>query len=442
MSVFNTEDLMKAMLGDQKNPLRTIGFSSELLRLGLSEDELWGFAKKVARDLTAILHPDANNSDEREAAVEITTAFQSLKDRNTFLRSLREFKHTYNEDRSNENLKKRSHDAQQTRVDELSRKLRKASEVNENLSREIGNLRGKLITKTGSDIVLLTNPKDMSRKPLQQIRMLRQARLAIAMFVHVATWQGVPESPERLEEILNKYQLDRKRALKQIANFNETHKSKRILGGVKGDLMSGHVEQAHHDLMKGGFASKVFQEMVQEANKQPIPTLNWDFNRCLQQYSIAKGGTYKRPVPDPTEVLQKSCFDFDTIKQVYKSQFEQVTNFLSPHLDRISEVYIHPEVIDLTGGMLNDNVVVGSAFLGDSNVDLGDNRAIFNLGSFPLDLSRRYLCEGGLVAVANPIKIGIVGQTSAERAAQVSVKLANKITSSNMYSSRILIEFL
>ena len=88
MAVFERRDLLQSIMGEQQNPLRTIGFSSELLRLNLDEDQLWEFAKKAAQRLIVILHPDHKDTEEQEASVAIRQAFESLKDKDAFLRAM------------------------------------------------------------------------------------------------------------------------------------------------------------------------------------------------------------------------------------------------------------------------------------------------------------------------------------------------------------------
>jgi hypothetical protein len=58
MAIFNRTDLLRSITGAQQNPLKTIGFSAQLLRLNLTEEELWKYAKQAAKQLVAIIHPD------------------------------------------------------------------------------------------------------------------------------------------------------------------------------------------------------------------------------------------------------------------------------------------------------------------------------------------------------------------------------------------------
>ncbi len=74
------------------NPLRTIGFSHEILRLGLSEDELYDYAYATARSLFARVHPDrAHTTEIKEHQARVSEAFDLLKDRTLFNRWLRDF---------------------------------------------------------------------------------------------------------------------------------------------------------------------------------------------------------------------------------------------------------------------------------------------------------------------------------------------------------------
>ncbi len=73
------------------NPLRTIGFSTAVLALGFSEDELYEFTHATARILLARVHPDrAQTVEIREQQSRVSEAFELLKDRALFSEWLRD----------------------------------------------------------------------------------------------------------------------------------------------------------------------------------------------------------------------------------------------------------------------------------------------------------------------------------------------------------------
>lgn len=76
------------------NPLRTFGFSSELLKLGLSEDELYAHVYATARILMKRMHPDlaAENHEIEAHQLRVSEAFGLLKSRELFGKWLRDFR--------------------------------------------------------------------------------------------------------------------------------------------------------------------------------------------------------------------------------------------------------------------------------------------------------------------------------------------------------------
>jgi hypothetical protein len=91
------------------NPLRTLGFSSELLKLGLSEDELYAHAYAVARILMGRVHPDrAENGETESQQRRVSEAFDLLKNRPLFSNWLRDFREGLDDERAEITILKRA----------------------------------------------------------------------------------------------------------------------------------------------------------------------------------------------------------------------------------------------------------------------------------------------------------------------------------------------
>ncbi|HEY4515256.1 MAG TPA: hypothetical protein VJJ22_03840 [Candidatus Paceibacterota bacterium] len=87
-------DVLRRKLTAQKwseNPLQVIGLSTEILRLGLSDDDFYHLARRQARDVFAKFHPDRSGVDS-EIGRRFGEAFDLIKDRDTFDVALVEFR--------------------------------------------------------------------------------------------------------------------------------------------------------------------------------------------------------------------------------------------------------------------------------------------------------------------------------------------------------------
>ena len=74
-----------------ENPLRVIGLSPEILRLGLADDDLYDLVRRMARDIFAKYHPDRSDG-ATEVAQRFGEALEFIKDRATFDAALAEFR--------------------------------------------------------------------------------------------------------------------------------------------------------------------------------------------------------------------------------------------------------------------------------------------------------------------------------------------------------------
>jgi curved DNA-binding protein CbpA len=120
------EKVAKSLLPQQqKNPLRTIGLSSLILELGLSDDELYEYCKSMARDLVVHFHPDRIGT--APTAVEhqrrFAGAFEALKDREVFDGALLEFKRQHSEETSERSQEQKITTTQRDLLDETRTRL-------------------------------------------------------------------------------------------------------------------------------------------------------------------------------------------------------------------------------------------------------------------------------------------------------------------------------
>jgi len=74
-----------------KNPLTMIGLTPAILRLGLTQDELYEYCTRTARALFACVHPDRHPGTPRPEALHVSEAFDLLKDRQVFHAAITEF---------------------------------------------------------------------------------------------------------------------------------------------------------------------------------------------------------------------------------------------------------------------------------------------------------------------------------------------------------------
>lgn len=89
-------DLVRDLRGEERfvNPLEQIGFSPAILRLGLSEDQLYDYCQRSARALLAQVHPDRTGKENEEAR-RFSDALTSLRDRENFRNAMIEFRETH-----------------------------------------------------------------------------------------------------------------------------------------------------------------------------------------------------------------------------------------------------------------------------------------------------------------------------------------------------------
>lgn len=96
-------DLVRDLRGEERtiNPLEQIGFSPAILRLGLSEDQLYDYCRRSARTLLAQVHPDRVGK-ESEEAIKFSAALNSLNDRGAFRQAMIEFREARSYERAEE----------------------------------------------------------------------------------------------------------------------------------------------------------------------------------------------------------------------------------------------------------------------------------------------------------------------------------------------------
>src|SRR5712691_653679 len=68
-----------------------IGLTPAILRLGLTQDELYEYCTRAARALFACVHPDRHPGTPRPEALHFSEAFDLLKDRQVFHAAITEF---------------------------------------------------------------------------------------------------------------------------------------------------------------------------------------------------------------------------------------------------------------------------------------------------------------------------------------------------------------
>lgn len=130
-------DLLKQLRGEERiqNPLEAIGFSPAILRLGLSEDQLYNYCRRSARVLLSEVHPDAMDGEVLEQARRASDALNLLNDREAFRQAMIEFR----EVRSNERAEERTLREQ---IRTLERQNTTLQEAHESTRQELEQERG------------------------------------------------------------------------------------------------------------------------------------------------------------------------------------------------------------------------------------------------------------------------------------------------------------
>ncbi len=431
MAIFDRTDLLRTIKGAQQNPLRTIGFSAQLLRLNLTEEELWKYAKQAAKQLVAIIHPDQADSEEREASIAMRDAFEALKDFSAFQEALAELRKEHSEERSQENAKKRAVRQGDSLVQEAVRQREQAiADANEH-KRQVERLKNQLSRLTGTDTVVVRNRKSKERNGFEWIKMPRQLTQAIAIRFEVKTWKGKVGEPGMLQGVIGTYNRKRERALRTMATKRkEASKTRELRPGelqLNPDRDSGHVEEAHHKIEKFGYASRTLAELVAQAIEQPIPVLNWGMANALDEYGIVRGTVRHTKVPDLAQVVSASAFDPEDFEKHYRRAFSDLVAWLDRRVTRVSEIHVFPELVDLRGGWFNgidSKIVLGSVFLDEMKLSL--EKGYLSAGTYPEDLEYPVVCEGALVATCMPTEIGVTGDIARLRADSFHTELFNK----------------
>lgn len=432
MSIFDPKELLEAINGEQVNPLRTIGFNAELLRINLTEDEFWDVAKKLSRDIVMKIHPDLENQTERTAAAAFRNAFEALKDRKQFLSALADLKRDYNEIRSDENLKKRTEGQLQNRLNEANRTILESSERNKALDARNHELIRQIMIARGSDCVVICNREGKARLPLEQIRMPRQLGRAIAMRIGARAGNGIVGTEELLQEIVETYH--QKRAGQRAAKAKYGAK-------LSEENLSIHVENAHRALIKNGFNERSIDELIDEALPQKVPTIGWGFGNVLTAHRIVRSDVKLIRIPPTRDVLEATSFEKETFLATYRALFLMVTDILRDRMKYVTELQIYPEIIDLTGGSYKKEVAIGSAFLQEQKKPVKIRPFGFKLGMYPDDLTHQVVAEGALIALTSPTEIGASGKDSLHRAHSIQGQLGNT-DRKTMTASHLLIEML
>lgn len=430
--VFNTEEILAAMTGKQVNPLRTIGFNAELLRINLTEDEFWDVAKKLSRDIVMKIHPDLVNQTERAAAAAFRDAFEALKSRKRFLSALADLRRDYNEIRSDENLKKRTEGQLHERLNDANRKLLDSTAQIQELESRNHELIKRLLIARGSDCIVIRNREGKARLPLEQIRMPRQLGRAIAMRIGARPGNGITGDEDLLREIVETYH--QKRATQRAAKAKFGAK-------LSEDNLSIHVENAHRALIKNGFNERPTDELIHEALQHKVPTIGWNFGNVLTAHRIVRSDVKLIRIPPTRDVLEATMFERKTFIDTYRSLFLVVTDILRDHMKHVTELQIYPEIIDITGGTFNKDIVVGSSFIQEFKNPIEIRSQGFELGMYPDDLAHPVVSEGALIAVTSQTEIGASGKDSLYRARSFQGLLGNA-RSKAMNASHLLIEML
>ena len=108
---FVSREVRRALMADgrlvEENPLITLGWTEEMLELGLSEDELYALCQNTARFLLAKFHSDKQGTaaDQRTGSLQVkfSIAFNALKDRSVFTNAMRTFRDDLDERRTVQN---------------------------------------------------------------------------------------------------------------------------------------------------------------------------------------------------------------------------------------------------------------------------------------------------------------------------------------------------
>lgn len=107
-----------------ENPLRVIGFSYQILNLGLSDDQLYEYCRKSSLYLVQMLHPDKVGDGYQAAHTKFFSAFNLLDDREVFDKALKEFAGEKTDERQDVTLLRESVELLKKQKKDLDTELR------------------------------------------------------------------------------------------------------------------------------------------------------------------------------------------------------------------------------------------------------------------------------------------------------------------------------
>lgn len=433
MNIFDKNSLKELLTGEgsrSENPLVQLGFGTQLLAMRLPEDQLWAYAKRCARGLVTMLHPDTAE-EESPAARAAQEAFETLKNRRKFDEALAEIRREASEERTTENLAKRSERAKQAAEDDAVTKLQAKQVEYVELRDELERHRRRMLIDMNIDHSIMTNSekRDLSKGELNsfnRVKAIPQLGKAILLRIDVHTRadnsQGSAETHER---IMQRYAYLRPLSRESL------------------EFKAG-IEDVHTQMIRSGMATTRLDDLIQAQEQSSVPVLDWQFVDALKSFDVPPGKRFRKRFPDPMEVLSMSPNHGPEQLELYRRLFRRTAAFLQSKCGKlVSHVRVFPEIVDLRGGWLGKRLIVGSMFFSQVSTLRSISSGRIDLGEYPQHLPYKLLGEGTLLATLLPRRINLSHGDSFSRMERIGDAAIGALKRDwRMESTHAIFEFL
>lgn len=324
------ESVAKSLLPpQQKNPLRTIGLSSLILELGLSDDELYEFCRDMAKDLVVHFHPDRIEASATvvEHQRRFAGAFEALKNRQVFDSALSEFKQQHNEEMSERSREHQIAVTQRGLLDETRTKLASAEDSVKNTNHRIDAMKDKFFTHLR---LRGANLAESASSDLRATGIQQAVRLNLLVFD--------PYSPCTLPDksIVRQFQEE----YKLITSRRGWNKDKRK-----------HFESSLRGKKVGG--TRV-QDLIAEAldSDELFPVINWssaDGYRKLGLTRFATGNHERRHRgTTPTE----TNLSIPGLSSLYRNALTSIGSLMKGRTEGVESLSVRFESIEVNRGFI------------------------------------------------------------------------------------------
>ncbi len=341
-----------------ENPLMTLGLSPAILGLGLSDDELFDFVHRIARDLVVRFHPDRRAGERTPEQVRFSDAFRVIKDRAVFDKALEEFRRTAGQEReelldARSTLRTRTSALEKTRADlallssesQAVREERSVFATSLSTYLRVLALRAKL---TGP----LQRELETGGSPQSCFRLLDCRRVVVLSFcLGLENVRRVKHDGPSEDEVREEY--------------------RKVVGGRSRQLVAeSAIERLRGVAHQAGLTVQRPRELIDQAlrSKQSLPSVSWDVNSAFAAAGMKVlceayyRGTGQIVGPSSEAVAKIPHSYVRRLDQAYRKALELLGDILWPSYPLLSTFVVCPEVYEVEGGWLkgSDFQIVGT----------------------------------------------------------------------------------